>query len=250
MPFDKIFTNTDIKKNLRDYSMIIDFKYVSKGTHIRYMKKMKGGGFAFRMGGYFRNAFDDYILLYNDKRVWSVQKKTNVFFSKNKVKPRHFKSEIDQNNKKIVNLGGKPICLTNPIDDVEKDNNDIFSLLSKTKEPTDNSVDRIRKKHKLTNWRYLKQNQLSQNDVVYLISLDGKTRSDLGIIINIQLYENKSIKIIELCCVDWTKNMYKWKIKPQKYYIFKHPKTANIVTEYAFRASSLSKKIGKKIGKR
>lgn len=234
MPFDKIFTNQDIKRNLKDYSMVIDFKLVSKGTHIRYMSKKKSG-FAFRLGGYFRNAFDDYVILYNDKRRWSVQKNTNVFFSKNKVKPRHFKLEIDRNNKKLVNMGGAPICLTDPIQDVEDNNKDIFSLLRKSKEPTDNTIKNIKKTYKLNDWRYLKHDQLKENDVVYLISLDGKTKSDLGIVIGVKKNNNNTTKIVEMCCVDWSKNMYKWKIKPHKYYIFKHPETAKILTQYAIK---------------
>jgi hypothetical protein len=80
--FTSHLTKEEITDLLDGYTKITDVNDIKKGYHIRYfIKDPKTGENLFRMGGNAINIQDEYVVLSNGCRSWSVQKyATTTFF--------------------------------------------------------------------------------------------------------------------------------------------------------------------------
>jgi hypothetical protein len=224
MPFNDIFTTEDIKEHLSDYKKVSDFDKIKKGTHIKYFIEVTEGKYKgkvnYHNGGYLRNKFKTYIVLFNKKDTWSVQKKDRIFFYKPKLETSHYEDHIKKNNKLIKELGGRRINMKAE----QNDNQDIFSNLRKKKDHTPKLIKIVRDEYNLKGWKYTKANKIEpSNDIVY-ISLDGKEISEMVYVEHVNYTETDTIKNIKVVN-DNGDRKFKWYIKPHKYFIFVHPNT-------------------------
>jgi hypothetical protein len=103
----------------------------------------------------------------------------------------------------------------------EKRKKDINAILRLYKEPDvpDNIIKQIRKKYpKLKHYEYIHSEQINENDLIQMVSLDLKKISIVGKCVRINYNQNKTIENILL--VNNLLNIY-WRINPTKYYVFK-----------------------------
>ena len=103
----------------------------------------------------------------------------------------------------------------------EKRQQDINAILRLYKEPDipDNIIKQIKKKYpKLKYFEYIHSEQINENDLIQMVSLDMKKLSIVGKCVKITYNQNKTIENILL--VNNLLNIY-WRINPTKYYVFK-----------------------------
>jgi hypothetical protein len=103
----------------------------------------------------------------------------------------------------------------------EKRQNDINAILRLYKEPDvpDNIIKQIKKKYpKLKHYDYVHSEQINENDLIQMVSLDMKKISIVGKCVRINYNQNKTIDNILLA--NNLLNIY-WRINPTKYYVFK-----------------------------
>lgn len=214
MPLD-IFSKRDVKEHLKDFKKVTEWDNVRLGIMIKYLKIVPTG-YKYKMGGLLKRKSDDYVVLFNGTKSWSVQKADNVFFSKIKVIESNYKDEIKKNNRLINELNGDPIELKSD----EEQNNDIFMKLRKAKKITDRSIEFIKKKHNLRGWKHLAISAVSKHDDIVYVTLDGKVKSKKCWIKQINLEKNRTIKSLLVVNNEKDGNKYEWTIIPHKYYIF------------------------------
>ena len=104
---------------------------------------------------------------------------------------------------------------------LEKRQKDINAILRLYKEPDvpDNIIKQIKKKYpKLKHYEYIHSEQINENDLIQMVSLDMKKISIVGKCVRINYNQNKTIENILL--VNNLLNIY-WRINPTKYYVFK-----------------------------
>ena len=103
----------------------------------------------------------------------------------------------------------------------EKRQQDINAILRLYKEPDipDNIIKQIKKKYpKLKHYEYIHSEQINENDLIQMVSLDMKKLSIVGKCVKINYNQNKTIENILLA--NNLLNIY-WRINPTKYYVFK-----------------------------
>ena len=103
----------------------------------------------------------------------------------------------------------------------EKRQHDINAILRLYKEPDipDNIIKQIKKKYpKLKHYEYIHSEQINENDLIQMVSLDMKKLSIVGKCVKINYNQNKTIENILLA--NNLLNIY-WRINPTKYYVFK-----------------------------
>jgi hypothetical protein len=111
--FQENLSKEEIKEKLQDYTQVDDISKVPVNTHLRYFslvtdketgktKKM------FRMGGLLKNKdnYDQYVVLSNGTKSWSVNTKTSIFFKKMKNEEIHMKyqKKLNEMEKMIKKL--------------------------------------------------------------------------------------------------------------------------------------------------
>jgi hypothetical protein len=104
---------------------------------------------------------------------------------------------------------------------LEKRQKDINAILRLYKEPDvpDNIIKQIKKKYpKLKHYEYIHSEQINENDLIQMVSLDMKKISIVGKCVRINYNQNKTIENILLA--NNLLNIY-WRINPTKYYVFK-----------------------------
>ena len=105
----------DIAEKLQGYRKVDSLIDVPIDTHIRYFKTEDDGTRVFRTGGFLRNKnnANQYIILSNGKKTWSVQVEDTVFFSKMTHKEEidaiheDYRSQLDAKDKIIERLERK-----------------------------------------------------------------------------------------------------------------------------------------------
>jgi len=110
----------------------------------------------------------------------------------------------------------------------EKRKQDISAILRLYKEPDvpDNIIKQIKKKYpKLKHYEYIHSEQINENDLIQMVSLDMKKLSIVGKCVRINYNQNKTIENILL--VNNSLNIY-WRINPTKYYVFKVISTRDV----------------------
>lgn len=103
----------------------------------------------------------------------------------------------------------------------EKRQKDINAILRLYHEPDvpDNIIKQIKKKYpKLKHYEYVHSEQINENDLIHMVSLDMKKLSIVGKCVRINYNQNKTIENILLA--NNLLNIY-WRINPTKYYVFK-----------------------------
>ena len=103
----------------------------------------------------------------------------------------------------------------------EKRRKDINAILRLYKEPDvpDNIIKQIKKKYpKVKHYEYIHSEQINENDLIQMVSLDMKKISIVGKCVKINYNQNKTIDNILLA--NNLLNIY-WRINPTKYYVFK-----------------------------
>jgi hypothetical protein len=82
--FTETLSKEDIKNLLNDYEQVNDINTVKKETHLRYFTLNNDGTYKFRLGGklMINDTSNNYIILSNGIKTWSVQKKNTIFFQK------------------------------------------------------------------------------------------------------------------------------------------------------------------------
>jgi len=111
--FQEGLSTDESKEKLKDYDKVDDISTVAINTHLRYftyvedpatktVKKM------FRMGGTLKNKdnCDQYVVLSNGSKSWSVNTKKSAFFKKMSVDELHLKyqdriKELESQVKKL-----------------------------------------------------------------------------------------------------------------------------------------------------
>ena len=214
MPITDIFTEADIKNHLKSYKKVKDFNKVERWTHMKYFTHIKDKKYQYKMGGLLKYTYDDYVILISGKNSWSVQKKDNVFFAKYDVDEKKLKEKIANNNKLIKELGGDQKKM------IPDDNDDIFSSLRKAIILSKDTIQEIKDKFDLKGWRHINPNKILTSDVIKYVDLKGETLSQESYVKDVFINKNHTIRSIQLGDIN---SDYKWKIKPHKYYIFKHP---------------------------
>jgi hypothetical protein len=100
----------------------------------------------------------------------------------------------------------------------QKDINAILRLYQEPDVP-DNIIKHIKKKYpKLKHYDYVHSEQINENDLIQMVSLDMKKISIVGKCVKINYNQNKTIENILLA--NNLLNIY-WRINPTKYYVFK-----------------------------
>jgi hypothetical protein len=100
----------------------------------------------------------------------------------------------------------------------QKDINAILRLYQEPDVP-DNIINHIKKKYpKLKHYEYVHSEQINENDLIQMVSLDMKKISIVGKCVRINYNQNKTIENILLA--NNLLNIY-WRINPTKYYVFK-----------------------------
>ena len=82
--YQEQLTADEIAEKLQGYERVDDISEVPLNTHIRYFTTLSDGSQAFRLGGFLhnKNNADTYIILNNNKNMWSVQVKGTIFYKK------------------------------------------------------------------------------------------------------------------------------------------------------------------------
>ena len=229
MTLHKYFTKNDIKVHLKDYRKIKNFDEIKKGIHIKYLIKSQNDLYEYRLGGYLKFNYPDYIVLTSQNSTWSVKKEDHLFFYKKKIDSEKLIEDINKNNNLIQELNGKNktvFKITDEINEITKNNKDIFSNLSSNKKPKKHNIDELKKKHNIEKWEYLTNNELKIGIVICHVSLFGDKISERGLITDITFQENGTIRNITLYNND--NKGYQWKIKPHNYYLFLHPNSTMV----------------------
>ena len=127
---------------------------------------------------------------------------------------------------------------------------DINQILKKYKEidVPDSIINKIKKKYnELKNYEYLHTEQIVENELIQMVSLDLKHLSIIGRCIKITYTENNTIETILL-----TNNYLNifWRINPRKYYVFKaksknENNMANMIGDF-YEKNNINKKINLK----
>ena len=229
MSLHKYFTKDDIKTHLKDYRKIKNFDKITKGIHIKYLVKSDNNLYEYRLGGFLMHKYPEYVILQSQNSIWSVQKKDHIFFYKKNINIDidQFKDDIKKNNNLIKKLGGKcvkPVMISTEIKSIGKENSDIFSKLISEKKPKRININDMKKKLNIEKWEYITSNELRIGNVICHVSLFGDKLSPRGMISDMTYYENGTIRNITLYNNDNVS--YKWKIRPNNYYIFLHPNSA------------------------
>jgi hypothetical protein len=123
----------------------------------------------------------------------------------------------------------------------EKRNNDIKKILRSYKEydVSNDIIKKIKKKYpKLKHSEYIRTEEINDNDIIQMVSLDMKKISISGKCIKIEYSDNKTIENILL--VNNILGIY-WRIKPTKYYIFR------VLNKHETEMKDLIEKLYKKI---
>lgn len=116
LTFTESLSKEEIKKLLEDYDQITSIDELEKGIHVRYFSKQEDDKYKFRMGGIIIIIKDEYVIMSNGKKKWSVQINDTIFFKKkslSKIKDDHkkeimrYEKIIDNQNKKIEELEKK-----------------------------------------------------------------------------------------------------------------------------------------------
>jgi hypothetical protein len=239
MSFHKKFATEDIKQHLKDYKRIKNFDIIKKGEHIKYLIKSDNDLYEYRLGGYLKYNYPDYIVLKSVNSIWSVRKEDHIFFHKKKVDGNKFMENIEKNNNLIQELNNKKTQKKMPIDEIKeitKNNDDIFSNLSSSKKPKKQYIDDLKKKYDIISWNYVTNDEIKIGNIIRYITLTGDKISDRGMVTDINLRDNNTIQNITLYNND--NKAYSWKIKPHKYYLFLHPKSAIISALFIARMRS------------
>lgn len=209
-----IYSQKDIKEHLKSYQKIKSFDKVKRGTHIKYLKKVSGDTYKYMIGGLLKFNYDDYIVLNSGSSSWSVQKEDHIFYQQIKINEKQLQRRVDDNNSIIKDYGGVEENV------IEDDNSDIFSKLAKRRPLKKNRIKEIKKKFDLEDWYHVTVKSLQTSQYIKYVDLNGEKISKQCRIIDILYNDNGTIKSIQL---KERYQPYKWKIKPHKYYIFKHP---------------------------
>lgn len=98
---------------LEDYDTVSDIDTVPIGTHVRYIDLATN---KFRIGGYMIKIDEEYVVLSNNKKSWSVQKTNTKFYRKVSIK------ELKLQYEKIIDAQMKEL----------KEKNDTIKSLSLT----------------------------------------------------------------------------------------------------------------------
>jgi hypothetical protein len=111
--FQDKLTEAEIKEKLKDYEKVDDISKVPVNTHLRYFAfvenpKTKKLDKLFRMGGCLKNKdnCEQYVILSNGTKSWSVNTKKSTFFKKMSTEEVHLKyqtqiNELQQQLKKM-----------------------------------------------------------------------------------------------------------------------------------------------------
>ena len=97
---DTIQTKKSILEKLKDYEEVRDIEKVPVNTHIRYIV-LQNGKSKFRLGGFIKKIFDDYLVLSNGKLTWSVQRYARGTKGKIIHKTRFFKLITKQEKEEL-----------------------------------------------------------------------------------------------------------------------------------------------------
>ena len=230
MSYHKSFLTSDIKSQLKDYRKVRDFSKVKRGEFLKYLVKCDDDNremYEYRTGGYLKLQYPKYVVLESQGHTWSVQKKNHIFFYKKRVNKDGLKRQITLNNSVIKDYGGKkvrPVKFNDEVKKIKKDNQDIFSNLACGKKPRKKNIMLIKKRWGIKGWEYITNEEIEVGKVIRHVSLDGKQISSRGMITDIALHENGTIRNITLYNNDGIG--FRWKIRPHNYYLFLHPNSA------------------------
>lgn len=105
--YQDTLSDDEIRKLLKDYSLVDNIYQVPLNTHIRYFLKQDGQK-KFRLGGTLFKVDESkgYIVLSNGKTNWSVQVKDSIFFKQQSIDDvkKHYEEKIKKYKKKIKKL--------------------------------------------------------------------------------------------------------------------------------------------------
>ena len=213
MPLTDKFSDKDKKNYLSNYKKIskkelLNDKIIKKGDYIVYLSKDN----KLNLGGILIAKSDEYIMLKNGDRAWSVQLKSNKFYKEFDDELEILKSKIDDDNEIIKKLNGNPLNLSKL--------NNIEDILEKL-EYKDNTKDinKIIKKFKLKDFEFIDKKKIMYDDYLVYYDFDKDKISSLCRVVDMK-FINKNLINITLYS-KYNDNTYYFRIIPDKYYIFR-----------------------------
>jgi len=217
MPLTDNFTKNDIQRYLDNYKKISirELNRKKKGKFIVYISKKDK---MLNLGGIIiNNTNEEFIMLKNGEKTWSVQKDDNIFYADVDNDISYYLEKINNNNNILNNLKSSKVLF--------KEFNNIENILTNLyQNPRLNikNINKIKEEYGIEDFEYIKKEDLLYNDYIKYYDNEKRKLSTLGKVVDIRKTDNIIISVGLMGLYE--NRVYSWKIIPDKYYLFRREK--------------------------